>query len=241
MNKVITAQNVHMFAYVSDEICIRPIKGVAIDFRGLGNQEMHSLPTERAAKFAAQGILYIIPYQNPWSWMNAQTVHFADEVIAAALERCGAPDAPVVAMGGSMGGLAALVYTRYARRTPVLCLANCPVCDLPYHYTERPDLPRTLLSAFGTYDCDTLEQAMQTASPLHLALRQDMPVVRYVVFHCEQDEAVNKQMHSDRFVQAMSAYCPVEYHAVPERGHCDLSDEANELYEMRVMQALCGE
>ena len=67
------------------------------------------------------------------------------------------------------------VYTRYAAVTPVACVANCPVCDLPYHYTERPDLPRTLYSAFGDSDSETLGDAMKKASPYHLALKREMP------------------------------------------------------------------
>ena len=48
-----------------------------------------------------------------------------------------------------MGGLCALVWPRYTKRRVVAVAANCPVCDLPFHYTERPDLPRTLRAAFG--------------------------------------------------------------------------------------------
>ena len=54
---------------------------------------------------------------------------------------------PVVSTGGSMGGQSALVYCAYSKRTPVACVANCPVCDTVFHFTERPDLPRTLYSA----------------------------------------------------------------------------------------------
>jgi hypothetical protein len=51
-----------------------------------------------------------------------------------------------------MGGYAALLYTRYAKRTVCQCIAKYPVCDLAYHFTEREDVARTMLSAFWSYD-----------------------------------------------------------------------------------------
>lgn len=234
MKKVITAENVRLFAYVNDAICTRPIKGIVVAFMGLGGQDRFDEDTELGKKMAAQGMLYVIPYLNPWAWMNPQSVQIADEIVEAVLERCGVEDIPFVSVGGSMGGQQALVYARYAKRTPVSCVVNCPVCDLPYHYTERPDLPRTLYSAFGMVDAETIEAAMEKASPLHLAKAGEMPKIDYVLFHCEADEAVNKQMHSDRFVQAMGEGYSIEYYAVPNRGHCDLTDEMRALYEAKM-------
>ena len=145
-------------------------------------------------------------------------------------------DLPIVSTGGSMGGLSALVYMAYAKRTPVACVANCPVCDLPYHYTERPDLPRTLYSAFYNYDC-SLQDALKSASPLDLV--DKMPVnSRYYVFHCEEDNAVNKQKHSDRFVEKMKEAHSIDYYAVPNRGHCDLTDEMGSLYNEIIVNSI---
>ena len=122
-----------------------------------------------------------------------------------------------------MGGLACIVYTMYAKHTPVGCVANCPVCDLPYHYTERVDLPRTLYSAFYSYDC-TMDEALKSCSPLHLASALPKKT-EYTVFHCEKDTAVNIGMHSDRFVAELSKYRHVDYFTVPDKGHCDLGEE----------------
>lgn len=234
MKKVINAENVRMFAYVNDGICRRPIKGIAVDFMGLGGQSRFDEDTSVGKRMAEQGMLYVVPYLNPWAWMNPQAVRTTDEIVDAVLERCGVEDIPLVSAGGSMGGQQALIYARYAKRTPVACVVNCPVCDLPYHYTERPDLPRTLYSAFGMEDAETLEAAMEKASPLHLAKAGEMPKIDYVLFHCEEDEAVNKQMHSDRLVQAFGEDYSVEYYAVPKRGHCDLTDEMRALYEAKI-------
>lgn len=234
MKCVITAENVRNFAYVNDAVCQRPIRGIVVEFMGLGNQKQFNEETELGKKFGEQGLIFVIPYLNPWAWMNPQAVKTTDEILEAVLERCGLDTLPIVSAGGSMGGQQALVYARYAERTPVKCVVNCPVCDLPYHYTERPDLPRTLYSAFGMTDADTLQEAMAAASPLHLAQRDEMPDAEYVVFHCEKDEAVNKQKHSDRFVDTMGKKRTVEYYAVPDRGHCDLTDEMRALYERKM-------
>ena len=81
-----------------------------------------------------------------------------------------------------------------------------------------------------------MQEAMESASPLHLA--EKMPDAYYIIYHCEQDEAVNKQMHSDRFVQALSKKYPVQYVAVPERGHCDLPDHLRQQYLDYAVQAI---
>lgn len=121
-----------------------------------------------------------------------------------------------------MGGLSALTYCAYARITPCACITNCPVCDLEYHYTERPDLPRTLYSAFFDYD-GTMQDALKSCSPLHLAESGKMPDIPYVIFHCEKDKSVNMEKHSLRFVTEMEKMHSIRLIKVPNRGHCDLS------------------
>lgn len=238
MEKIITAENIRSFAYINDKACKRPIRGIAVEFFGLGGQQMFSEDTERGIQLGEKGILYFIPYLNPWAWMNGFAVKETDAILEAIEEKFQIKGLPLISTGGSMGGLSSLIYTRYAARTPDLCVANCPVCDLPYHYTERPDLPRTLYSAFGDSEKATLQEAMEDYSPLHLAQRKEMPDIPYTVFHCEKDMAVNKGMHSDRFVAAMQAAGrKVEYIAVPERGHTDLSEEAWKIYIDRIASA----
>lgn len=237
MEKVITMENLRSFAYCNNEICKKPIKGIVVNFFGLGGSNMYGEDTNDGKKYAQNGILYLIPYQNPWAWMNRQTVDLTDELIDVLFKEYSLPeDLPIVSTGGSMGGLSALVYTLYAKRTPVSCVANCPVCDLPYHYTERPDLPRTLYSAFGTYN-GSLQEALSSASPTHLV--DKMPTsVSYCIFHCEEDKSVNKQKHSDVFVEKMSAEHKISYFAVPQKGHCDLTGEMWERYHNFILMSI---
>ena len=237
MEKIITIQNLRNFAYCNNSICRKPIRGIVLSFFGLGGASMFNEDTEEGCRYAEQGLLYLVPYQNPWAWMNNQTVNLVDELIDVLMKVYDLPEnLPIISTGGSMGGLSALTYTAHAKRTPVACVANCPVCDLPYHYTERPDLPRTLYSAFGLYP-GTMEEAMRSASPLHLV--DEMPVSTvYYIFHCEEDKAVNKQKHSDRFVEKMAADHKISYYAVPGRGHCDLTDEMRTRYNEYIIKSI---
>lgn len=228
MEKIITYETLRNFTYSNDKLCAKPVKGIVLNFKGLNFREMISEDDELSLRLAGQGIIYLTPYYNPWCWMNAQAVAYADEIIDVLIDKYQLPeDIPVISSGNSMGGLSSLVYTAKAKRTPAACVSNCPVCDLPFHLTERPDLPRTLYSAFWGYE-GTMEEALRSNSPLHLA--EEMPDIPYHIFHCEEDKSVNKQIHSDRFVEAMRKSHRVEYYEIPGRGHCDLSPEMRERY-----------
>lgn len=237
MEKIINIENLHNFAYCNNQICKKPIKGLVVSFFGLGGASMFAEDTEDGIRFAENGILYVVPYQNPWAWQNMQNVAYTDEIVDVLFDEYGLlNDLPVVSVGGSMGGLSALVYMVYAKRTPVACVANCPVCDLPYHFTERPDLPRTLYSAFYNYDC-SLQEALKSASPCDLVDR--MPVnSKYYIFHCMKDTSVNKQKHSDRFVEKMKEKHDIVYYSVSDRGHCDLTDEMIKLYNKHIESSI---
>ena len=206
-------------------------RGIVVHFMGLCAQWQAKegegpIGLERLGADAADaaGAIFLVPYLDPWNWMNAVAVETTDRLVGLALGRAGLPpDAPVVSTGGSMGGLCALVWPRYTRRRVVAVAANCPVCDLPFHYTERPDLPRTMRAAFWAEP--DFDAALRAHSPLHLA--PELPDVPYAVFHCAEDRAVGKASHSDKFVAAMRALGRrVDYVEVPGRGHCDL-DEAS--------------
>jgi dipeptidyl aminopeptidase/acylaminoacyl peptidase len=134
-----------------------------------------------------------------------------------------AADSPLIATGGSMGGYAALRYTAASSLAVTACLANCPVCDLPYHYTERPDLPRTFHHAFGSYG--DIQRPLIACSPLHQAA--GLPDVPYLIIHGEEDQAVGKAAHSDKLTARMrERNLRLEYVEVPGMGHCGpLSDE----------------
>lgn len=230
MEKIINRDNLRSFAYVNDHICQKPIRGIVVYFQGLGwSQMLHEDPPE-GVKLAGEGILYVVPYNRPWAWLNQQAVDYTDEILDVLFRAYGLPEnTPIVSSGKSMGGLSSILYCKLAKRTPVACVANCPVCDLLYHSTERADLPRTLYSAFY-HEPGTLEEVLASHSPLHQI--RSLPRIPYHIFHCEEDLSVNIHHHSETFVAAMEQLGHrVTYHTVPGKGHCDLSEEMKLRFE----------
>ena len=236
MEKIINYENLRNFAYSNDKIIKGDIRGIVLNFYGLGGMTIYDFDLGDAKEYAEKGIIYVIPYYNPWCWMNQQTVEYVDEIVEVICKKYNLDKSvKIVSTGGSMGGLSALVYCAYAKITPCACITNCPVCDLVYHYTERPDLPRTLYSAFGTYE-GAMEEALKSCSPLHLV--EKMPNISYTVFHCEEDKAVNLQKHSLRFVEKMKKAHRIVLKNVPLRGHCDLSAEARVEYKNCIINSI---
>lgn len=239
MEKIITYENLRNFAYTNDKIIDGEIKGVVLDFFGLGCQAMYWDETDFGKYLAEKNILFVVPYNNPWAWMNKQAVACTDEILDVLFEKYNLPESTrVVSSGGSMGGQSALAYTKYAKRTPVACITNCPVCDLVFHFTERVDLPRTLYSAFYNEE-GTLNEVLKRFSPYHLA--KDMPNVKYHNFHCDKDGAVNIDKHSRVFVEEMKKHGKdIGFTVVNDRDHCDLTPEVNELYRKMCADAALG-
>lgn len=237
MQKLITYDTLSFFAYSNDKICRKPIRGIMLHFPGLGNANMYPAHPDTAEFYAENGVLYVIPYNNPWAWMNKQAVAYTDEIIDVLVQAYGLKeDIPIVSSGRSMGALSSLVYTLYSKRTPVACIANSPVCDAVYHYTEREDLPRTMYSALYNEPGD-LETALKSISPLHLV--EKMPRISYHLFHCGNDASVNIHKHTEPFYQAMEAAGhSITFDFVPDRKHCDLNYAAKKKYAQYALDAI---
>jgi pimeloyl-ACP methyl ester carboxylesterase len=241
MENVICSENYRQFAYSNDALCHGRIRGIVLSFFGLGYQEMYDADTDWGRRLAAQNIALVIPYSDPWAWMAPRTVQFADRLVEVLLARNGLPlSTPVISTGGSMGGLGALLYCRAAAHTPAACVANCPVCDLPYHYTERPDVPRTLYSAFFDADAPgTLDDALKAASPLHLARAGAMPDLPYTLFLCGADKAVDPAHHGRPFAAELQKQGRrVTVWEVPGQAHCQLTPQAQQQFEQAVETAV---
>lgn len=237
MEKIINYENLRNFAYVNAAIVKQPIKGIVIWFNGLGYQEMQDTDEGSGEFYAKNGILYVDPYNNPWSWMNSQAVAYTDEIVDVLVDKFNLPDnIPIISTGLSMGGQAALVYSVYSKRQPAACVANCPVCDVVFHFTERKDLPRTLYSSVFN-ETGTLEDALKAVSPLHLVER--MPKIKYHIFHCDKDEAVNIDSHSRKFVNELQKRdYDVTFDIAEGKGHCDLTPELGRKWEKYIANIL---
>jgi pimeloyl-ACP methyl ester carboxylesterase len=215
--------DIEKFAWIGDAILQKPVSGIVVNFHGLGYAQMKQTPDVEELELAAAGALNVFPYYGPWSWMNRETRSSMDVLIDSVYEQFGLDgNVPLILRGGSMGGSSALVYTRYAKRPVTACAVNCPVADIPFHFTERVDLPRTLHHAFGHY-AEPLQQVMEEHSPVHLA--GSLPDISYLIVHGDSDQSVNKERHSDVLVQKMRERgLQVEYIEVPGMGHCTFTD-----------------
>lgn len=205
-------------AWIGEDILSGPIRGIVLQFSGLGATGMKSVADDTERELGEAGALVVLPYHDPWSWTNAPTRAFYDELVDGLFAHYVLPpDTPIIASGGSMGGHGALLYTILGGRPVAACAANCPVCDLPFHYTERVDLPRTMHHAFGSYS--DISSALVSNSPLHLAGR--MPDIPYLIVHGEDDMAVGKAPHSDKLVEKMRTHgLNVDYREQAGMGHC---------------------
>ncbi len=196
----------------------RPAKGIVLQFSGLGASGLKAEASDNDKRLMDAGAVVALPYHNPWAWMNDATVAFVDELVDALRARYSLSEtSPLIATGGSMGGHGALAYALLSQRRVTACYANCPVCDLPFHYSERPDLPRTMHSAYGSYG-DILA-LLESHSPFDQAA--GMPDIPYLILHGEQDKSVNKAAHSDKLVAKLRARgLNVDYREVVEMAHC---------------------
>ncbi len=193
------ASNLNSFAYVSEDYLRSPAKALCLTLPGLGNMEMRQAPDFTDFKRAHDGVLFIYPFVNPWCWMNAETVTFVDRILDILIEKHSLKNCPILVRGGSMGGYSALVYSMFSKHKLTAVIANCPVTDPLFHLTERPDLPRTMHSAMGTYD--DITELLKARSPNHHP--EKLQKCRYLIVHGFKDKAVNKEAHSDALVPAM--------------------------------------
>ena len=178
------------------------VRKILIVFQGLNRHDYIVQPTDpEELEWAHKGVLTILPYTQPWSWMNEDTVSYMNWLLSEIKTLLKlAEDVPVISTGFSMGGLEALIYPIYASHKIAAVVANSPVCDLVYHFTERPDLPRTLLSAFIGYR-DGFEAGLESRSPLHQVAR--MKRIPYMVISGGMDDQVSEKKHAIPFVEKM--------------------------------------
>ena len=205
-------------AWIGDKFVVGPITGVIVTFHGLGDPGLKSVPSYEENEWASAGGLVVMPYPGPWSWMNRNARAIVDELIDAVYAHYSlSASVPLILTGGSMGGFCSLLYARYTKHSIKACQALFPVCDLKRHFSERPDLPRTIYHALYGYEGD-MDALFREHSPLDQV--QSMPRVPYLILHGDADQAVNKEAHSDKMVRAMrECGLDVEYVEVPGMGH----------------------
>ncbi len=205
----------------------REIHGVALNFHGLGCQGKTEFWQEER-DWAKLGWLVVFPFYGPWSWMNRSARKLVDDITDAVYRHYHLEDSiPLASLGGSMGGLSALLYSRYSKRKIDRCYAQYPVCDLRYHYREREDLPKTIYNAALGYESP--DAFFLEASPLEQA--ENLPHIPYLILTRDADEVVLKENHSDRMAARLrNLGRDIRHIVVPGYGHGN-AEVASQYYD----------
>ena len=145
--QIITPENLSRFCYTNAPLLKRDLRGVILTFHGRGEPGFLS-HSPFSKELAEKGIIQIFPYYGPWAWMNSGAVKITDALVSAVYERwAGGKDVPLVCEGGSMGGLAALIYPVLGRRKPAAAAAltssaswaRAPQTKTPSRRSMRPN------------------------------------------------------------------------------------------------------
>ena len=224
----INKDTLNYFARTNEKVLTGPIRGVVLEFPGLGGgscmggvDAVGEYTAAYGLRCGRENILLAYVFTGPWSWMNDSAVKITDAVVEAIWDRYGlSEDVPLISTGGSMGGCGALLYCAYGKRKPAACAANGPACDAMDIYRAHPDFARTLFNAVAHYDM-SFEEAMASISPIRQVDR--MPAIPYYIVHTDMDDIIPIERHSDELVRLLlERGYEVEYSVVPDRGHCDL-------------------
>ncbi len=220
--------NLHLFGGSSAQH-----RGIVLEFPGLGggsclggSQDTGEYNGEYAEKLAAHGLILLYMFTGPWSWMNRGAVRMTDLTVDAVRARyLLANDSPLIATGGSMGGLSGLVYTADSVHRVTACAVTCPCVDAEAGMNVLESLPRTFISAVAAYDMP-LEKAIRSVSPSSMLTR--MPHVPYFVMSDCDDELFPVSDIDDYVSKLRSAGNSVEYIRMKNCRHGEFSPGARE-------------
>lgn len=207
-----------------------PPKGIVIEFPGLGGNsclggtmERGSYSSEKAIAFGKKGILVLYLFPGPWSWGNKGAIRMADAVVDAIAHKYTlGKDFPLVACGGSMGGLGALMYAAKSRHEISGVSVACPCVDALSTFDSHPDFLRTYISAVAPYDME-LEDGLKDISPINFI--NVMPKGQYFICSDGKDQYFTEEQ-CDQYVQKLAeAGHKVEYHRQPGLLHGEFYPE----------------
>ena len=235
MDRFITYENLEKFAYSNDKLC-KSVKGIVLDFSGCSIYAMYSEHTPRGLFYAEKDVIYVIPYYNPWAWMNEPAVSLIDEIMDVLFAHYGlSEDTPIASTGGSMGGYGAIMYMIKAKRTPVICAANCPVCDVEWQVKNRFNNPRTFYSAF-CYEQGSFEEVVKRVSPMNNVDKLPQEA-EYHLFSGDNDQAVNYTVNSKRFYKKLQeAGLNATFMLCPGRDHAGVAHDSDEPMKKYILE-----
>ncbi len=227
---LINPATLHLYCNTNARLLTSPPRAYVLEFPGLGGGSCMGgcadpAPYEHllAPYLAEQGILLAYTFPGPWSWMNRSAVRAVNALVDALREAYGfTEDTPWAVMGGSMGGLGALIYAAAGKHTPTACLSVCPCVDVPACYDCAPDIPRTLFSAVADLDLPIAE-GLKTISPRHRLA--EMPRIPYHIV-CDCADALFPEALTDAYVADLAAAGhEVTYHRLEGCPHGAITEE----------------
>ena len=198
--KYITPENLFDFAFVNTDCLKTPVRGVCVCFHGFTDDSTFDSSPEIARALGEAGIAWVYPYYSVWGWMGKESMEYCEQVLDAAWKLLGLEEStPLVASGGSMGGLTALMYCVKGKRPVIACAADSPVTDIWKYYDISAYSRRAILSAYIMEEGD-LRALADGNSPLYNVYR--LPDIPYFLLFGELDEHFMKE-HMPSMVSAM--------------------------------------
>ncbi len=206
-----------------------PVRGIVLRFHGLGHKV--NLATDMVFKVAtsactANGILFIFPFYNPWSWMNKKTVDFIDALLDVARDLYQLDkDIPLGIYGGSMGGYSALTYAIEGKHKVKSIALNCPCCNMEYELLDhkQTSITRSYFES-AMSDCTDFPAYIRAKSPLNRIA--ELPRIPYRFAMGLKDATLHPEKHGLAMASEMEAAgLDVSLKCYAEMGHCNHSEE----------------
>ncbi len=226
----INKENVVYYVNTNESVLKKPIKAICLEFPGLGGGsciggclDIRAYDYGPGEALGKEGVLLAYVFTGPWSWMNRGAVRITDLVVDALKEKYELPkDCPIIAIGGSMGGAGALMYTLKSKNSVKACVAACPCLDVRRSFYCAPDVPRSILVGIGSYDI-SFDAAIDEISPITKI--DEMPYVPYYIINDCADELFPVEI-MDGYVESMRTKGHnVEYTRLEGCKHGELPDE----------------
>ena len=230
----INPETIDLYCNTNAHLLTSPPRAFVLEFPGLGGgsclggcMDLAPYNGPLSAVFAEHGILQAYAFPGPWSWMNRGAVRMVNALVDAIREKYGFTEAtPWAVMGGSMGGLGALIYTASHRgdpaRIPTACLAHCPCVDAPDRVNCKPAITRTFFRAVADYEMPIAE-ALKTISPIHRL--EDMPHIPYHIINDLADELFPAEQMDEYVEKLLGNGHDVTYHRLEGCTHGVLTAE----------------
>lgn len=191
--KFVNKDTLHYYCNTNEHLITGKVGGFVIEFPGLdgnscmgGKLSLGEYETSVSRELASRNVLHVYAFTGPWSWMNQGARRLLDCIVVAIKEKYELDDtAPWLVMGGSMGGLGALMYSCTANIKPNACVAVCPCTDVVKSFDVKPEMSRTFIRAVSDYDMP-FEDGLKSISPIENL--DKMPNIPYLIVNDCADE-----------------------------------------------------